>query len=204
MIGIIGGTCLKDVSEFKGRGEVYFRNRHGNSQPAISYGMPMPHQLPHQIDYKAIINDMENRGVEKIIAVFTVGALSDYPVGSIVIPDSFLDFTKNRDGTYGMGHSQVQLLKPDKDIGAIVGGTYVCVEGPRFSTKAESKMYKMLGGDIIGMTMVPECVLAAEKGIPYLPICLVTDTNENVTYDEIKRVMALNEEKIKSVIRQLL
>ena len=222
-IAVIGGTALQhfveEDTQFKD--DVVFLNRHNGMW---NRGVP-----PHKIDYKANIRMLSELDVTEIIAVFAVGSLChEHKPGDIIIPDSFLDFTKNRESTFfddeihhqTMGKEIFHLPQSVFDIDAHIGGTYVCIEGPRFSTLAESKMYKMLGGTLVGMTMVPECTLAMEAGIKYTPICVVTDFDcwihdrnsadmhveppEDVTYEMVQEVMKENEQKMIEVVRTML
>ena len=144
------------------------------------------------INFKANIWAFKELGVTRIIAPSAVGSLKEeLEPGHFALPTQFLDFTKSRDGSFSEDgrviHISVadpfcpelqssilqvtdkQNLKMHKDC------TYVCIEGPRFSTKAESKFYRTTGADIIGMTLVPECQLAREAQMCYASISTVTD-----------------------------
>jgi len=237
-IGIIGGSGLYDpglfkeaktikiytpygppsdeitVGEFKGR-KVAFLPRHGK-------GHVIP---PHMINYRANIWAFKALGVERIIAVSAVGSLrEDYKPGDFVIPDQFIDFTKNRIYTFFDGRLVAHVSMADpfcpelrevaiataKDLGIPVHekGTYVCIEGPRFSTRAESRLYKSWGADIIGMTLVPEVNLAREAQICYVTIAMITDydvwAEKPVTAEEVVRVMRENVEKAKKLLYELI
>lgn len=237
-IGIIGGSGLYDpglfkeaktikiytpygppsdeitVGEFKGR-KVAFLPRHGK-------GHVIP---PHMINYRANIWAFKALGVERIVAVSAVGSLrEDYKPGDFVIPDQFIDFTKNRIYTFFDGRLVAHVSMADpfcpelrevaiataKDLGIPVHekGTYVCIEGPRFSTRAESRLYKSWGADIIGMTLVPEVNLAREAQICYVTIAMITDydvwAEKPVTAEEVVRVMKENVEKAKKLLYELI
>ena len=237
-IGIIGGSGLYDpglfkeaktikiytpygppsdeitVGEFKGR-KVAFLPRHGK-------GHVIP---PHMINYRANIWAFKALGVKRIIAVSAVGSLrEDYKPGDFVIPDQFIDFTKNRIYTFFDGRLVAHVSMADpfcpelrevaittaKDLGIPVHekGTYVCIEGPRFSTRAESRLYKSWGADIIGMTLVPEVNLAREAQICYVTIAMITDydvwAEKPVTAEEVVRVMRENVEKAKRLLYELI
>jgi len=211
MKAVIGGTALQEFVEesesFKD--DVVFLNRHNGMW---NRGLP-----PHKIDYKANIRMLSELDVTSIIAVFAVGSLrKKHKPGDILIPSSFIDFTKKRESTFfddeihheTMGKEIFHYPPSLLDIDAHIGGTYVCIEGPRFSTVAESKMFRIWGGDIIGMTMVPECVLAKEAGMLYTPICVVTDYDcwleHDVTFEMVQEVMAENEQKMIETVRTLL
>lgn len=164
--------------------ETAFLKRHGR-------GHTVP---PHRINYRGNIWALRQLGVRKIMATGAVGSISpDFRIGDIVLIDQFLDFTKNRPQTFfeggeqGVLHVDVsQPYCPDlrktialgaKEIGLSLkdGGVYVCTEGPRFETPAEIRMYSMLGGQLVGMTGVPEVVLARELGMCYATMALVTN-----------------------------
>lgn len=149
--------------------------------------------LPSEVNYRANIYGMKRLGVERIISVSAVGSMKEEIVpGHIVIPDQFFDRTQGkRDSTFFgagiVGHVQFadpvcsalsqRLVEASKRVGATVhaGGTYVCIEGPNFSTRAESKIYRSWGVDIIGMTNIPEARLAREAEICYGTVALATD-----------------------------
>jgi len=234
-IGIIGGSGLYDpeivrnakefkvytpygrpsdniiVGEVEGR-KVAFLPRHGR-------GHRIP---PHRINYRANIWALKSIGVRWVIAVSAVGSLrEDYRPGDIVFPDQFIDMTKNREYTFFDGpvvaHVSMadpfcptlrKLLAEAADEAGIRyhgGGTYVCIEGPRFSTRAESRLWRMFGADIIGMTLVPEVVLAREAQMHYATIAMVTDydvwAEKPVTAEEVAKVMAENVEKAKKLLK---
>jgi 5'-methylthioadenosine phosphorylase len=204
-VGIIGGTGFyedgilseeKDVvlstpygqasikmGVYKGR-EVVFLARHGA-------GHTVP---PHLVNYRANIWALREIGVEKVIATAAVGSLQkDLRPGEIVLVDQFLDFTKSRSQTFfegdgdGVLHVDVtnpycpslreEICRSAEMIQVVLhnGGTYVCTEGPRYETPAEIRMFRSLGGDVVGMTSVPEVVLAKEATLCYAAITLVTN-----------------------------
>jgi 5'-methylthioadenosine phosphorylase len=148
---------------------------------------------PHKINYKANIWGFRELGVERIISIGASGGISPrmFP-GTIVIPDQILDFTSGRDVTYY--HGEVGVIHIDftepycpvlreslsaagrkKGIPVQDSGTYVCVNGPRLETRAEINAFSVLGGDIVGMTGMPEAVLAREAEICYAGVSVVTN-----------------------------
>lgn len=149
--------------------------------------------LPSEVNYRANIYGMKTLGVEQIISVSAVGSMrEDIAPGHIVIPDQFFDRTQGKRGSTFFGNGVVGHVQfadpicPDladilyaaaKDVGATVhqGGTYICIEGPNFSTRAESKIFRSWGVDVIGMTNVPEARLAREAEICYGTVALATD-----------------------------
>ncbi len=237
LLAVIGGTGVYDPSIFsdiktatcqtpygeisftkgcfKGR-EIIFLPRHGSN-----HSIP-----PHLINYRANIWGLKKLGVKTIISTTAVGSLNpDFGPGSFVLPHQFIDFTKNREhtffdgGTRGVVHVDVTdpyccetrsiLYDVGKELGLNVhnGGTYVCTEGPRFETPAEIKMFSLLGGDLVGMTNVPEVTLAREAEICYATISMVTNyaagiSPEALTHHEVLEEMAKNSNSLKSFIQK--
>lgn len=181
--------------------------------------------LPSEVNYCANIYGMKQLGVEQIISVSAVGSLKEEIVpGHIVIPDQFIDRTKGirRDTFFGNGIvGHVGLADPvcaslsdilenaAKSAGATVhrGGTYICMEGPAFSTRAESFMYRGLEASIIGMTNLTEAKLAREAEICYGIIALSTDydcwhtSHDDVTVEAIIKIIHQNVAMAKNIIR---
>lgn len=171
---------------------------------------------PHKINYRANIDALKNVGVTKIIATNSVGSMNEeMPPGSFVIPDDFLDFSQDRVKTfYEDKVVHIDVTEPycpslrdilDKSGDVILGGTYVCTEGPRFETPAEIKMFKMLGGDLVGMTGVPEVTLAREREICYNSICIVSNfasgiSEDELTIDEVFEMVAKMEDDLLELI----
>ena len=182
--------------------------------------------LPSEINYRANIWGMKKLGVERIISVSAVGSMKEEIVpGHIVIPDQFIDRTKGirKDTFFGegiVGHVQFAdpvcadlsgwLCEAAEETGATVhkGGTYVCMEGPAFSTRAESFMYRSFGVSVIGMTNLTEAKLAREAEICYGTIALSTDydcwheTHDDVSIEAILAIIRNNVTMAKNIIRQ--
>lgn len=183
--------------------------------------------LPSEVNYRANIYGMKQLGVERIISVSAVGSLKEAIVpGHIVVPDQFIDRTKGiRQSTF-FGEGIVahvtfadptcaclsdKLFHAAQKAGAVThkGGTYICMEGPAFSTRAESFMYRGLGGDIIGMTNLTEAKLAREAEICYGVIALSTDydcwhdSHDDVTVDAILTILHQNVTMAKEIIRHV-
>jgi 5'-methylthioadenosine phosphorylase len=182
--------------------------------------------LPSEVNYRANIYGMKQLGVQRIISVSAVGSLKEaIAPGHIVIPDQFIDRTKGvREATF-FGNGIVahvgfadptcsclsdKLFRAAQKAGAVThkGGTYICMEGPAFSTRAESNLYRSMGGDIIGMTNLTEAKLAREAEICYGVIALSTDydcwheTHDDVTVEAILEIMHKNVVMSKAIIRQ--
>ena len=181
------------------------------------------HQLPpHRINYRANLWALRSLGVRQILAPCAVGSLRrDLGPGAIVVPDQLVDRTSGRIQTFydqGAVHvpfadpycstGRTAVLKAAADVGtqAHDGGTMVVVEGPRFSTRAESQWFAAAGWDLVNMTGHPEALLARELEVCYTAVALVTDydagidATESVSQDEVFRVFAQNTARLKDVI----
>ncbi len=228
LIGIIGGSgvyeitqkadfCTEETVETDyGEVEVSILDILGKKVafiPRHAAGHSIP---PHKINYRANIDALKKVGVTKIIATNSVGSMNEsMPPGSFVIPDDFLDFSQDRIKTFyedKVVHIDVteaycpnlrDVLAKSGDV--ILGGTYVCTEGPRFETPAEIRMFRMLGGDLVGMTGVPEVTLAREREICYNSICIVSNyasgiSPDELTIDEVFEMVAEKEAELLELI----
>jgi 5'-methylthioadenosine phosphorylase len=182
---------------------------------------------PHLVNYRAIIDGLANAEVTRVIGVGAVGSLrSSLRPGDIVFPDQFLDFTKNRDSTFvetlGVEATHTDLTNPfcddlrriavssanELEIPIHPRAVYACTEGPRYETAAEIRMFKMLGGDIVGMTCVPECNLARERGICYLHLSAVTNMAagiqpEPINHEKVERIISGKAIQIRKLIKRV-
>ena len=207
------GTVQYMTGEYEGR-LVAFIPRHGR-------GHSIP---PHLINYRANMWAMKKIGVENIIATTAVGSLNlAMKPGDFVIIDQFLDFTKSRVSTFYEGGERgvvhVDVTRPycpavsralqnaanANGISLHTSGNYVCTEGPRFETPAEIAMFSKLGGDLVGMTNVPEVVLAREAEMCYATVSMVTNyaagiSPQPLTHSEVLETMAANADNIKKLI----
>jgi 5'-methylthioadenosine phosphorylase len=204
-IGIIGGSGLYDMADVTDRTEVTLTTPFGEPSGPYVIGTlrgrrvaflarhGAGHRLsPSELNFRANIFGMKVLGVEYILSASAVGSLrEEYKPLDIVIPDQFIDRTRGRVSTFfgrglvahvGFAHPFCRILsgiahESGQQSGATMhrGGTYVCMEGPQFSTLAESKLYRSWGADIIGMTNLQEAKLAREAEICYTTIALVTD-----------------------------
>jgi len=175
------------------------------------------------INYRANIYALKSLGVSRIFSVSAVGSMKEHiEPGHLVFPDQFIDRTTQREGTFfdqglvahvAFADPICPLLsgmvrRAAKEVGATshAGGTYVCIEGPQFSTKAESRVYRQWGVDVIGMTNIPEAKLAREAEMCYATLALVTDYDcwheieEPVTVEAILHIMHDNVVQAKKVI----
>ena len=204
-IGVIGGSGLYDMAELTGRRDVSVDTPFGPPSGPFIVGClagrevaflarhgPGHRLTPSELNFRANIYAMKTLGVERILSASAVGSLKEeYAPLDLVIPDQFVDRTRGRVSTF-FGDGLVAHVAfahpfcPDLSAaaydaavaaGASVhkGGTYVCMEGPQFSTRAESLLYRQWGMDIIGMTNLQEAKLAREAEICYTTIALVTD-----------------------------
>ena len=238
-LAIIGGSGLYDVEEFREREflkidtpwgkpsddilktkynnkEVYFLPRHGRG-----------HQIsPSKINFRANIDALKQLGVTDIVSVSAVGSLKeDLSPGKFVIVDQFIDRTFARNKTFfddeivahvsmahptsnGLMNSCEDAIKKEK-IEYQRGGTYIVMEGPQFSTLAESNLYRSWNADVIGMTNMPEAKLAREAEIRYASVSMVTDydcwhpNHEDVDVQQVIKVLLGNAEKAKSMIKNI-
>ncbi len=210
------GEIPVKVGRLSGK-KVAFLARHGQ-------GHAIP---PHKINYRGNIMALKQLGVKKILATQAVGSLKKAMApGHLVLLDQFIDFTKGRIQTFyeggeaGVLHvDMTQPYCPDlrEKIFALCSqdntihkqGTYVCTEGPRFETPAEIKMFANWGGDLVGMTSVPEVVLARELGMCYAGIAMVTNyaagiSETNLTHQEVVETMANNVSKLQRLIMDVI
>jgi len=224
IIGVIGGSGLYQMEGLKGVREVDVKTPFGKPSDRLIRGrlngaelVFLPRHgkghrwLPTEINFRANIFALKKLGVERIISVSAVGSLrEDIVPGHLVVPDQFIDRTTQRPSTFfGKGLvAHVSLADPfcrelSSDLvnaagseGAKVhaGGTYVCMEGPQFSTRAESRLYRSWGAHVIGMTNLQEAKLAREAEICFGTLALATDYdcwNENAGDVEIEHVLAV-------------
>jgi 5'-methylthioadenosine phosphorylase len=237
-IGIIGGTGIYDPELFSAKREIKVHTPYGEASDLVTIGEYLGvkaafvprhgrgHRIPpHKINNRANIWALQQLGVKRIIAPSAVGSLKEaFKPGDISIPDQFIDFTKNRQYTFYDGGqvchvsladpfcSELRNIAIDKikklKYSLHSEGTYICVEGPRFSTRAESRFFRdVMKADIIGMTLVPEVNLAREAEICYVSIATITDydvwANHPVSSAEIIEMLAKNVEKTKKLIAEL-
>jgi 5'-methylthioadenosine phosphorylase len=236
-IGVIGGTGLYDIVGLTDIEEVNIKTPFGQPSDAITIGklegvgiafLPRHgkgHRIPPtEVPSRANIYALKTLGVERIIAICSAGSFKEeIKPGDLLIPDQLIDRTRSRvNSFFGQGivaHipfaepfcpelSQI-LFEAAREAGASVhrGGTYLVMEGPAFSTRAESRLYRSWGADIIGMTALPEAKLAREAEICYAVIGCVTDydswheANEPVTVDVILNTQHKNVDTAKRIIK---
>lgn len=236
-IGVFGGTGFYALAD--GVRKIDVDSRYGKPSDSISLVRAgdktiafLPrhgsgHTLnPWEINYRANVDAMDQLGVKAIISPCCVGSLrEDFRPGDFVVSDQFINFTSGRQDTYFKSPNvespssadpydarlRQVALEAGKELGLTMhdGGTIAVINGPRFSTRAESKMFAALGADTINMTQYPEGYLCLEKGIPVVNIALITDYdaglegNPNiapVTMEQVVAVLAQNNENLKKLV----
>jgi len=237
-IGIIGGSGLYNMPGLEKPREVRVKTPFGHPSDALVVGAlegkrvaflarhARGHRfLPTEINYRANIHAMKQLGVERIVSVSAVGSLQeDLKPLDFLIPDQFYDRTRHRVSTF-FGDGVVAHVGFDKPVcsqlagilGAACdsakvrvhrGGTYICMEGPQFSTLAESHVYRQLRFEVIGMTNLTEAKLAREAEICYSTVAMITDydcwhpEHASVTLEEIISNLNKNAENAQNVIRE--
>lgn len=236
-VGVIGGSGLYEMEGLTTVREVRVRTPFGPPSDAIRVGTlegtrvaflsrhGRGHRLnPSEINYRANIYALKALGVSRVISVSAVGSMKEsIEPGDVVVPDQFIDLTKRRASTFFEGGLVAHvafgepicallaqaLASAGERLGASLhrGGTYLCMEGPQFSTKGESGLYRQWGVDVIGMTNMPEAKLAREAELCYATIALVTDydcwhqTQEAVTVEAILATLHHNVALAKQILR---
>ena len=236
-IGIIGGSGLYEIDGLHQVKRVTLATPFGSPSSPVVLGEldgvrvaflsrhGRGHRLsPSEINYRANVYALKAIGVRRVISVSAVGSMKDsVKPGDVVLPDQFIDLTKRRFSTFFEGgvvahvafgdpvcaSLATSLLGAGRSVGATVhqGGTYLCMEGPQFSTKAESNLYRQWGVSVIGMTNMPEAKLAREAELCYATVALVTDYDcwheieEPVTVEAILATLCANVALAKRLLR---
>ena len=236
-IGIIGGSGLYAMPGITGLREHFIDTPFGAPSDAYMVGeldgrpvafLPRHGRghriLPSELNFRANIYGMKSLGVEYILSVSAVGSLKEeHKPTDFVIPDQFIDRTFARASTFfgegvvahvGFGDPVCSVVsrafeQACQQVGVVgkLGGTYVCMEGPQFSTRAESNLYRSWGADVIGMTNLQEAKLAREAEMSYATLAMVTDYDcwreghDDVTVEQVIKVMHQNSENAGKVVR---
>src|SRR3954452_7678663 len=239
VLGIIGGSGIYDLPGLEDAREEVIRSPWGEPSAPLRLGslegvaggfLPRHdkgHRLsPSDINYRANIDVLKRAGVTDLVSLSACGSFrEELPPGTFVLVDQFIDRTYKRENSFfgkgcvahvSMAHPVSPRLRihlaaaaEAEDIAVARGGTYVCMEGPQFSTLAESMTYKNLGYSVIGMTNMPEAKLAREAEICYATVAMVTDfdcwhaDHDAVTVSDIIRVLTSNAEKAKTLVARL-
>jgi len=236
VLGIIGGSGIYEIPGLENAGWQAVRSPFGAPSDQLLTGtfhgvdmVFLPRhgrghiQTPTSINYRANIDAMKRLGVTDLISVSACGSLrEELPPGTFVMADQFIDRTVARERSFfgpglvahvPMAHpvcprlsGALTLAAREQKIDHSEGGTYVCIEGPQFSTRAESFLYRDWDCSVIGMTAMPEARLAREAELPYAIVCMVTDydcwhdEHEHVTVEAVIKVMHANAENARRLI----
>jgi 5'-methylthioadenosine phosphorylase len=236
-IGIIGGSGLYNMDGLTDVSEVGIETPFGEPSESFVLGMLEGRKvaflarhgkghriLPSELNFKANIYAMKSLGVTSILSVSAVGSLKEeHKPTDFVIPDQFVDRTFDRSATFfgngvvghiGFGDPVCAIVsdvfaQACEEVGVVGkrGGTYICMEGPQFSTRAESNLYRSWGADVIGMTNLQEAKLAREAEISYATLAMVTDYDcwfeghDAVTVDQVIAVMHQNSGNAQKVVK---
>ena len=236
ILGVIGGSGVYEIDGLKNKQWKKVNSSFGEPSDELLFGELNGHQMvflprhgrghvipPSEVNYRANIDALKRSGVSEILSVSAVGSLrEDLEPGMFVIIDQFIDRTIARKKSFfGQGLvAHVSMANPvcnrlgdhvessAKDIGINVvrGGTYIAMEGPQFSSIAESELYRSWGCDVVGMTNMPEAKLAKEAEICYVSVAMVTDydcwhtEHDNVSVDAMIKVLMANAENAKSLV----
>ena len=239
VLGIIGGSGIYDLPGLENAREQRVETPWGEPSAPLRRGeiagLPVVflsrhdqgHRLsPSDINYRANIDALKRAGVTDLVSLSACGSFKEeLPPSTFVLIDQFVDRTHKRESSFfgrglvahvSMAHPVSPRLRLHlaeaalaEDLGIVRGGTYVCIEGPQFSSLAESLTYKNLGYSVIGMTNMPEAKLAREAEICYATVAMVTDfdcwhpDHDAVTVQDIIAVLSANAEKAKALVARL-
>jgi len=238
VIGIVGGTGLYDLEGLTDRRWVKIDSPFGEPSDQLLFGRLGEHRIvflprhgrghripPHEINFLANVDALKRAGVTQVISLSAVGSLrEDLAPGTFVLVDQFVDRTLRRPKTFfgtglvahvSMAHPTCARMLDDlaatgTDLGLSVhrGGTYLAMEGPQFSTHAESEVHRALRCDVVGMTNMPEAKLAREAELCYATVAMVTDydcwhpAHDDVKIEEVIAVMHANSGKARRLVRE--
>lgn len=236
VFGIISGSGLYDVPGLEITDSVKVSTPYGEPSDVYRIGsisgkeiafLPrhgaLHHIPPHRINYRANMWGFRELGIRKIITIGAAGGITGTMIpGALTVPDQIIDFTKGRNSTFYDENEVVHIDFTDPfcsdlrqhimgaagkaAIKVITSGTYVCTNGPRLETAAEIRAYKQLGADMVGMTAMPEAVLARELEICLAGLYVITNSaagiaKDKLTVREVVETMAVSTEKIKMIIK---
>ncbi len=238
-IGIIGGSGVYDIAGLENKRWEKVESPFGAPSDELLFGelngvklafLPRHgrgHKIPpSEINFRANIDVLKRVGVSDVISVSAVGSLREHLTpGTFVIVDPFIDRTFAREKSFfgtglvahvSMAHpvckrlgNHIEAAAKEAGINALRGGTYLVMEGPQFSSLAESELYRQWGCDVIGMTNMPEAKLAREAELCYATVAMVTDydcwhpDHDHVTVEQIIKVLLENADKAKSLVKHL-
>src|SRR5512139_869863 len=236
-LGIIGGSGVYDIEGLANKRWQRVESPFGEPSDELLFGELNGQQMvflprhgrghkipPSEINFRANIDALKRAGVTDVISVSAVGSLREHlPPGTFVIVDQFIDRTFAREKSFfgnglvahvSMAHpvckrlgDHIEAAAKEAGISAMRGGTYLVMEGPQFSSLAESELYRTWGCDVIGMTNMPEAKLAREAELCYATVAMVTDYDcwhpghDDVTVDQIIKVLLANADKARSLVK---
>jgi 5'-methylthioadenosine phosphorylase len=236
VLGVIGGSGVYDIPGLENRRWKKIASPFGAPSDALLFGtyrgtdlVFLPRhgrghiQTPSSINYRANIDVLKRAGVTDLISVSACGSLKEeLPPGTFVIADQFIDRTFAREKSFfgpglvahvSMAHpvdphiaNALSIACSEEGIAHARGGSYICIEGPQFSSLAESNLYRSWGCSVIGMTAMPEAKLAREAELPYAIVAMVTDydcwhpDHDHVTVDAVVKIMHANAEHARKLI----
>jgi 5'-methylthioadenosine phosphorylase len=239
VIGVIGGSGVYDIEGLENKRWERVSSPFGEPSDELLFGelngQPMVflprhgrgHRVsPTDINYRANIDAMKRVGVTEIVSVSAVGSLQEHlPPGTFVIVDQFIDRTFAREKSFfgtglvahvGFAHpvcarlgDHLEAAAREAGLAVARGGTYLAMEGPQFSTLAESRLYRSWGSDVVGMTNMPEAKLAREAEICYATVAMVTDfdcwhpDHDSVTVEAIVKVLLANADNARTLVRRV-
>jgi 5'-methylthioadenosine phosphorylase len=239
ILGIIGGSGVYDIDGLVNKRWVSVSSPFGAPSDELLFGELNGQQLvflprhgrghkipPSEINFRANIDALKRAGVTDVISVSAVGSLREHlKPGMFVIVDQFIDRTFARNKSFfgsglvahvSMAHpvcsrlgDHLEAAAKEAGIAALRGGTYLVMEGPQFSSLAESELYRSWGCDVIGMTNMPEAKLAREAELCYATVAMVTDydcwhpDHDDVTVDQIVKVLLANADRARSLVKQV-
>jgi len=237
VLGIIGGSGVYDIDGLANKRWQRIQSPFGAPSDELLFGELDGQQMvflprhgrghripPAEINFRANIDALKRAGVTDVISVSAVGSLREHLFpGTFVIVDQFIDRTIARNKSFfgtglvahvSMAHpvckrlgDHIEAAAKEANITALRGGTYLVMEGPQFSTLAESELYRSWGCDVIGMTNMPEAKLAREAELCYATVAMVTDydcwhpNHDDVTVDQIIKVLLANADKARSLVK---
>jgi 5'-methylthioadenosine phosphorylase len=239
VVGVIGGSGIYEIDGLENRRWVKVDSPFGDPSDELLFGelegrtmvfLPRHgrgHRIPpSEINFRANIDALKRAGVTEILSMSAVGSLrEDLPPGTFVVVDQFIDrtfarrksfFTTGLAAHVGMGHpvcarlgDALEETLAELNVPRRRGGVYLVMEGPQFSTRAESELYRAWGCDVIGMTNMPEAKLAREAELCYATVAMVTDfdcwhpDHDHVTVDAVIKTLTENAEKARAVVRRV-
>jgi len=221
MIGIIGGSGLYEGIEGIEGEERIVETEYGDVKVLIGKNFVFvsrhgsPPKPPHRVNYHANVMAFKRLNVKNIVAISTVGSLKeDITPGTFILPSNLLDLTGKVWTYHNDEPYHVNMYEPfckelrnelSRKLGIQIGGTYATMKGPQFETAAEANMLRILGADVVGMTVAPEAKLAKELDLCYQPICVVVNyVDEKTSHEKNLKVMRELNKKLEFLIKKLL